>query len=92
MTFLTNLEVTGLLRSLVLDEKARKKITESTRLEFLKKFEETFFLLLHAEDYTSGPLNRGGAADLPLLRTLVLAIYQMSLELSSWEVIHSLFY
>ena len=34
------------------------------------------FDLSDAEDNTSGPLNRGGLADLPLLRTL-LAIHQV---------------
>ena len=40
------------------------------------------------EDNTSGPLNRGDIADLPLLRTL-LAIRQKSGEPSFWEVIDS---
>ena len=38
-----------------------------------------------AEDNTSDPLNRGGIADLPLLRTL-LAIRQKSREPRFWEV------
>ena len=37
---------------------------------------------------TSGPLNRGGIADLPLFRTL-LAIHKKSREPSFWEVIDS---
>ena len=41
-----------------------------------------------AEDSTSGPLNRGGIEDLPLLRTL-LVIHQKSREPSFWEVIDS---
>ena len=40
------------------------------------------------EDNTSGPLYRGGIADLPLLRTL-LAIHQKSRQPSFWEVIDS---
>ena len=40
------------------------------------------------EGNTSGPLNRGGIADLPLLRTL-LAIRQKSWEPSFWEVMDS---
>ena len=44
--------------------------------------------LSEAEDNTSGSLNRGGIADLPLLRTL-LAIRQKSREPSFWEVMDS---
>ena len=44
--------------------------------------------LSDAEDSTSGPLNRGDIADLPLLRTL-LAIIQKSREPSFWEVMDS---
>ena len=62
-----------------------KKIPESSRLEFLEKFSANNFALSDAEDNTSGPLNRGGIADLPLLRTL-LAIQQKSREPSFWEV------
>ena len=40
------------------------------------------------EDNTSGSLNRGSIADLPLLRTL-LAIRQKSREPSFWEVMDS---
>ena len=48
---------------------------ESSRLEFLEKFSANNFALSYAEDNTSGPLNRGGIADLPLLIAL-LAIRQ----------------
>ena len=34
-------------------------------LEFLEKFLANNFALTDAEDNTSGPLNRGGIADLP---------------------------
>ena len=44
--------------------------------------------LSDAEDNTSPPLNRGGIADLPLLRAL-LAICQKSQEPSFWEVMDS---
>ena len=44
------------------------------------------FALSEAEDNIPGPLNRGGIADLPLLRTL-LAIRQKSRESGFWEVI-----
>ena len=67
-----------------------KEIPESSRLEFLEKFLANNFALSDAEDNTSGPLNRGGIADLPLLRTL-LAIRQKSREPSFWEVMDSCF-
>ena len=62
---------------LVLKGKTGKEIPKSSRLEFLEKFSANNFALSDAEDNTSGPLNRGGIADLPLLRTL-LAIHQKS--------------
>ena len=90
MTFLTILGVTETLCSLklVLKGKTGKEIPESSRLEFLEKFSANNFALSDAEDNTSGPLNRGGIADLPLLRTL-LAIRQKSREPSFWEVMDS---
>ena len=93
LTFLTILGVTEILCSckLVLEGKTGKEIPESSRFEFLEKFSANNFALSDAEDNTSGPLNRGGIADLPLLRTL-LAIRQKSCEPSFWEVIESFFY
>ena len=90
MTFLTIFGVTEILCSfkLVLEGKRGKEIPESSRLEFLEKFSANNFALSDAEDNTSGPLNRGGIADLPLLRTL-LAIRQKSREPSFWEVMDS---
>ena len=90
MTFLTILRVMEILCNsrLVLEGKTGKEIPESSRLEFLEKFSVNNFALSDAEDNTSGPLNRGGIADLPLLRTL-LAIHQKSQEPSFWEVIDS---
>ena len=81
MTFLTILRVTKILGSfkLVLERKAGKEIPESSRLEFLEKFSANNFALSDAENNTSGPLNRGGIANLPLLRT-ILAIRQKSRE------------
>ena len=73
---------------LVLERKAGKEISESSRFEFLEKFLANNFALSDAEHSTSGPLNRGGIADLPLLRTL-LAIRQKSREPSFWEVMDS---
>ena len=68
-----------------------KEIPESSRLEFLEKFSANNFALSDAEDNTSGPLNRGGIADLkPVLRTL-LAIRQKSQESSFWELMDSCF-
>ena len=90
MTFLTILVVTEPLCSfkLILEGKTGKEIPESSRLEFLEKFFANNFALPDAEDTTSVPLNRGGIADLPLLRTL-LAICQKSQEPSFWELIDS---
>ena len=84
MTFLTILGVTEILCSfkLVLEGKTGKEIPESSRLEFLEKFLANNFALSDAEDNTSRLLNRGGKADLPLLRTL-LAIRLNSARLDS---------
>ena len=73
---------------LVLEGKTRKETPESSRLEFIEKFLANNFALSDAEDNTSGPLNKGGIADLSLLRT-VLAIRQKSREQSFWEVMDS---
>ena len=77
MTFLTILGVIEILCSfkLVLEGKTGKEIPESSRLEFLEKILAKNFALSDAQDNTSGLLNRGGTADLPLLRTQ-LAICQ----------------
>ena len=74
MTFLTILRVMEILCSfrLVLVEKAGKEITESSRLEFLQKFSANNFVLSHAEDNTTGPLNRGGIANLPILKKILV--------------------
>ena len=55
----------------------REKDTGASRLEFTEKFSANNFALSDVEDNTSGRLNRGGIADLSLLRTL-LAIRQKS--------------
>ena len=70
---------------LVLEGKTGKEIPKLSRLEFLEKFSANNFALSDAEDNASGPLNRGGIADLPLLRTQ-LAICQKSWESRFWEV------
>ena len=92
MNFLTILGVTEILCSfkLVLEWKTGKEIPESSRLEFLEKFSVNNFVLSDAEDNTSRLLNKGGIADLPLLRTL-LEIHQKSLEPSFWEMMDSCF-
>ena len=61
----------------LLEGKMGKEIPESSRLEILEKFLANNFALSDAEVNTSGPLNNGGIANLPLLRTL-LAIHQKS--------------
>ena len=91
MTLLTILGVPEILCSfrLVLEGKTGKEIIEipeSSRLEFLEKFLANNFVLSDAENDTSDPLNRGGTADFPLLRTL-LANRQKSREPSFWEVV-----
>ena len=89
MTFLTVLGLTEICSfRLVLGGKTGKEIPESSRLEFLEKFSANNFALSDVEDNTSGLLNRGGIADLLLLRTL-LAIRQKSREPSFWEVMDS---
>ena len=71
MTFLTILGVMEICRfRLVLERKTGKEIPESSRLESLEKLLSNNFVLSDAEGNTFGPLNRGGTADLPLLRTL----------------------
>ena len=72
---------------LVLEGKTGKEIPKS-RLEFLEKFSTNNFALSDSGDTTSGLLNRGGIADLLLLRTL-LATRQKSQEPSFWEVMDS---
>ena len=73
---------------LVLEGKPGKETPESSRLEFKEKFSANNFALSDAEGNTSGPLNRGGIADLPLLRTL-LAMRHKSQEPGFWEVMDS---
>ena len=89
-TFLTILGVTEILCSfkLVLEGKTDKEKPKSSRLELKEKILGNNFALSDAEDNTSSPLNRGGIADLSLLRTL-LAIHQKSQVPSFWEVMDS---
>ena len=69
-------------------KKKGKEIPESSRFEFLEKFLANNFASSDLKDNNSGPLNRGGIADLPLLRTL-LPIRQKAREPSFWEVMDS---
>ena len=87
MTFLTILGVAEILCSsrLVLEGKAGKEIPDSSRLELLEKFLANNFALSDIEDNTCRSLNRGGIADLPLLRTL-LAICQKYQEPNLWKM------
>ena len=62
---------------LVLKGKTGKEIPEPSRFEFLEKLSTNNFALSEAEDNTFASLNRGGMADLSLLRTL-LAIHQVT--------------
>ena len=67
MAFLgTILGVTEILCSfrLVLKGKTGQEIPESLRLEFSEKFPAYNFALSDTEDNISGPLNRGGIAEL----------------------------
>ena len=92
MTFLTILGVTEICSFILVQEgKTGKEIPESSRSAFLEKFSANNFTSSDAEDNTSGLLNRGCIADLPLLRTL-LTVGQKSQERSFWEVMDSFFY
>ena len=90
MTFLTILGVTEILCNyrLVLGGKRGKEMPKLSRLESLEKFLANNLDLIGPEGNTSRSLNRGGIADLPLLRTL-LAIQEMSQQPSLWKVIDS---
>ena len=67
---------------------SRREIPESSRSEFLEKFPANNFALLDAQGNTSRLLNRGGIANLSLLKT-PLAICQKSKEPSFWEMMDS---
>ena len=73
MAFLADFKVREILYCfrLILEGKAGKGIPESSRWEFLEKLLGNNFTLSDAEDNIFRLLNRGGIADLPLLRTLL---------------------
>ena len=68
----------------ILEGKTGKEIPESSRLEFLETFSGNNFAWSDAEDNTFRPLNRGGIAHLPLLRTL-LAIHFFTMSKTGYE-------
>ena len=84
MTFLTNVGVKEILCSftLFLEWKTDKEIPESN----LEMFLPNNLALSGAKDNTTGPLNRGGSADLHLSSTL-FGICQKSRKPSFLEVI-----
>ena len=84
------MEVTEILCifRLVQEGKTEKEIPPSSKLEFLEKFLANNSALSDAAHNISGLLNRGGIADLLLLKAL-LAISQKPWEQSYWEVMDS---
>ena len=86
MTFSTNLGDTEVLRSvrLVLEKKAGKHTWVIPIRVSRKGFSN--FALSHAEENTYGLLNWGSFAELPLLRTTLLAIRWKSQQPGLWEV------
>ena len=88
MTSLANLDRHIMQFQISSTRKSGNETHESSRLEFLEKFSAKNFALSNTEDNASGLLNRGGIADLPLLKT-VLAIRQKSREKGSEEVMDS---
>ena len=86
MTVLTILRVTEIECSFRLapEENTGKEMPEPSLLEFLEKFLAKNFALSDADHNTSVLLNRGGIADLSLLRT-VLVSCQKSQEPSFWK-------
>ena len=89
MTFLTILGATEILCSyrLVLEGKTGKEMLKLSRLESLEKFLANKFDLTDPEGDTSRSLNRGGIADLALLRTL-LAIQETFQQPSFWKLFY----
>ena len=73
MIFLNNMGVIEIFCSfrLVLDRKKGREIPKSPRLNLLEKFLANNFALSEAENNTYRPLNRGGTAELPLLKALL---------------------
>ena len=72
---------------IVIEVETIEEIPDWSRLEFLEKYWANNFAWSDAEDNLSRLLNRGGKADLLLLRTL-LAICQKYQEASFWEMMN----
>ena len=87
LTMITILGVMEILCTfkLVLEGKTGKEIPESSRLEFLEKSLANNFALSDAEGNTSRAFNRGGIADLPLLKSPTKKIRQKSHGPSFWK-------
>ena len=85
MDFLIDIGVTEILCSFrfVWGGKTGKGIPESWRLELLEGFLANNFTSSDAEDNTSGTLNRGGIADLLLLRTLIYLLFYWCVSLAA---------
>ena len=69
---------------LFLEGKTGKGMPKSSGIEFLERFLAKNFALLDVEDNSYGPLNKGGVADLFLLRKLFA-----KRQPSFWEVMDS---
>ena len=87
MDFLIDIGVTEILCSFrfVWGGKTGKGIPESSRLELLEGFLANNFTSSDAEGNTSGTLNRGGIADLLLLRTLIYSFVLLMCEFGSFK-------
>ena len=82
------LGVKEILCSIRLVGKTGKEIPKASKLEFSEKFLVNKFALSEAVNNTSGSLNRGGIANLPLLRR-PLAIHLKSQKSGFCVVIDS---
>ena len=68
-----------------LEEITGKEIPESPRLESLEKLLANNFALSDTDNNTSGPLNRGGIANLLLLRKLLAICQKKPWSQVSWK-------
>ena len=87
MDFLIDIGVTEISCSFrfVWGGKTGKEIPASSRLELLEGFLANNFTSSDAEDKTSATLNRGGIADLLLLRTLIYSFVLLMCEFGSFK-------
>ena len=78
MIFLTKLWVTEIFSfRLVLEGKAVKEITVSSKVEFLETFSVKNFTLSDVEQNISRQLNRWGIADLHFLKTMITSLPEL---------------